>query len=510
MTVPRLVLSGISKSYGPTRANIDIALSIAPGEIHALLGENGAGKSTLVKIINGVVQPDAGRIDWEGEPVVIGDPNAARALGIAMVFQHFSLFETLTVAENIALGLVSRDRIATLSARISETSVRYGLSVTPGRHVHHLSVGERQRVEIVRCLLGSPRLLIMDEPTSVLTPQEVGALFDVLRRLASEGCSILYISHKLEEIRALCDAATILRGGRVVGTCDPRQTSPQAMAELMTGGALPEARRAVTRAGAAILEVTSLSLPAEEPFGTSLRDISLAVREAEIVGIAGVSGNGQKELLAVLSGERLSTESVVRIGGVPAGHAGPAERRRMGLAFVPEERLGRGAVAEMSLADNALLTCYQNGLSGRGWLRPASIKAYATEVIRRFRVKAEGTQAAAGSLSGGNMQKFIIGREVGTNPRILLAAHPTWGVDIGASLAIRQELLDLAAAGTAILVVSEDLPELFEICDRIAVLFNGALSAARPVAGLTAETVGLMMGGHVAAERAGVESAHAA
>ena len=509
MTAPRLALRNISKRYGPTQANSDISLAVAPGEIHALLGENGAGKSTLVKIIYGVVQPDAGEIAWEGRPVAIHNPNAARALGIGMVFQHFSLFETLTVAENIALGLGTRESIAKLSSRIVEVSGRYGLSVTPGRHVHHLSVGERQRVEIVRCLLGKPRLLIMDEPTSVLTPQEVGALFEVLRRLASEGCSILYISHKLEEIRALCEAATVLRGGRVVGTSDPRRTSPRAMAEMMTGALLPETRRPKTHPGAVMLEVSNLSLPADEPFGTALRDISLAVRTGEIVGIAGVSGNGQKELLAALSGERLSPAAAVRIGGVPAGQARPAERRRMGLAFVPEERLGRGAVAEMSLADNALLTCYQNGLAAHGWIRRDKTRSYAAEVIRRFRVKAEGTQAAAASLSGGNMQKFIIGREVGADPRLLLAAHPTWGVDIGASLAIRQELLDLAAAGTAILVVSEDLFELFEICDRLAVLFHGALSPPLPVAGLTAEAVGLKMGGHVAANVT-PEPAHAA
>jgi simple sugar transport system ATP-binding protein len=497
----RLALSNISKRYGQTQANSDVSLAIAPGEVHALLGENGAGKSTLVKIIYGVVQPDSGAIAWEGRPVAIPDPNAARRLGIGMVFQHFSLFETLTAAENIALGLGSRERLAALSARITEVSTRYGLAVTPGRHVHHLSVGERQRVEIVRCLLGEPRLLIMDEPTSVLTPQEVQALFGVLRRLSAEGCSILYISHKLEEIRALCDAATVLRGGRRVGACVPRETSPAAMAELMTGAVLPETRRGASHPGAAMLEVTGLSLPADEPFGTSLRDVSLTVRAGEIVGVAGVSGNGQKELLAALSGERPARDAAsVRLGGAPAGGARPAERRRMGLAFVPEERLGRGAVAEMSLADNALLTCYQNGLAARGWLRPAVIRRYAAEVIRRFRVKAEGVRARASSLSGGNMQKFIIGREVGTEPRLLLAAHPTWGVDIGASLSIRQELLDLAASGTAILVVSEDLPELFEICDRVAVLFEGTLSPALPVAGLTLEAVGLMMGGHAATQ----------
>ncbi|HET9019372.1 MAG TPA: ATP-binding cassette domain-containing protein, partial [Acetobacteraceae bacterium] len=279
---PRRRLSGITQRYAAVTANREVSLSVGPGEIHALLGENGAGKSTLVKIIYGVVHPDEGEIAWEGRPVAIADPNAARALGIGMVFQHFSLFESLTVAENIALGLGARESIGELTARIEEISRRYGLAVTPSRHVHHLSVGERQRVEIVRCLLQSPRLLIMDEPTSVLTPQEAEGLFDVLRRLAGEGCSILYISHKLEEIKALCERATVLRGGRVVAECDPRVASEQEMAEMMIGGALPVAHRpAPLKEGRPSLVVDRLSLPADEPFGTNLLDISLTLRDGE-------------------------------------------------------------------------------------------------------------------------------------------------------------------------------------------------------------------------------------
>jgi ABC-type uncharacterized transport system ATPase subunit len=496
---PRLGLSGITKSYAAVVANRDVSLAIGAGEIHALLGENGAGKSTLVKVIYGVVQPDTGTIAWEGRPVAIADPNAARALGIGMVFQHFSLFESLTVAENIALGLGARESIGELTVRIEEVARRYGLAVTPSRHVHHLSVGERQRVEIVRCLLQSPRLLIMDEPTSVLTPQEAEGLFDVLRKLAREGCSILYISHKLEEIKALCERATVLRGGRVVGECDPRRASEQEMAEMMIGGALPVAHRpAPLREGRVCLAVERLSLPADEPFGTNLADISLTLRDGEILGIAGVAGNGQKELLAVLAGERLAPgAAAVRIAEMPAGRLGPAARRRLGLAFIPEERLGRGAVAEFPLSENALLTAYQHGLVRGGLIRFAAVEAYARDIITRFRVVAAGTGAAGSSLSGGNMQKFIVGREVGMKPRVLLAAHPTWGVDIGAALAIRQALMDLAASGSGVLLVSEDLAEIFEIADYIAVLSGGRLSPPRRTADTTVEEVGLLMGGRM-------------
>jgi simple sugar transport system ATP-binding protein len=507
---PRLELRGISKTYGTTRANVGIDLVVQPGEIHALLGENGAGKSTLVKIIYGLVKPDEGEILWEGKPVAIADPNAARAMGVGMVFQHFSLFEALTVAENIALGLGNQQDPRALAPRIRQTAARYGLAVDPQRHIHHLSVGERQRVEIVRCLLADPTLLILDEPTSVLTPQEVEGLFVMLRRLAAEGCSVLYISHKLDEIKALCEAATVLRGGRVSGHCDPRQETPTAMAELMIGATLPTCGRTQeARTGAICLHVQALTLPADEPFGTDLHAITLDLRAGEIVGIAGVAGNGQKELLAALSGERLAprAEAVV-IAGQPAGLLGAAMRRRLGLAFVPEERLGRGAVAEMSLAENALLTGAAGENVHNGFIRFAALRAFASHILAEFRVKAAGIEALASSLSGGNMQKFIIGREIGAAPRVLLAAHPTWGVDIGAALAIRQQIIALSDSGVGVLIVSEDLAELFEICDRIAVLSAGRLSPPRPAAQTTMDEVGLLMGGmHAAATR---EHAHAA
>ena len=496
----RLKLTGISKRYAATQANDGVDLTVAAGEVHALVGENGAGKSTLMKIVCGLVQPDAGRIAWDGADVAM-TPDTARRLGIAMVFQHVSLFETLTVAENIALGLRDKQPLPALAQRVEAVAARYGLAVSPGRLVHHLSVGERQRVEIVRCLLQDPKLLILDEPTSVLTPQEAEGLFTVLRRLAAEGCSVLYISHKLEEVAALCGAATVLRGGRVVARCDPARTSPTEMAGLMMGGVLPDTRRTSGAAGPVCLEVTGLSLPADRPFGTALRGIGFDLRAGEILGIAGVAGNGQTELLAALSGERRSTPGAIRLNGRDLSTLGCAARRRHGLAFIPEERLGRGAVAELSLADNMPLTRHA-ALTHRGFLRRARVRDEAGAVFRRFGVRAAGIDALAGSLSGGNMQKFIVGRELASAPRVLLAAHPTWGVDIGAALAIRQELLDLADAGAAVVVVSEDLAELFELCGRIGVLCGGHLVPPRPVSELSAAGIGQAMGGIVMADAA--------
>jgi simple sugar transport system ATP-binding protein len=492
----RLALRGITKVYPTVVANDGIDLDVRVGEIHAVLGENGAGKSTLMKIIYGVVAPDQGTIEWDGRAVEIANPAQARRLGIGMVFQHFSLFDTLTVAENIGLALDAKDAGATLAARIREVSSRYGLPLDPDRRVHSMSVGERQRVEIVRCLLQNPRLLIMDEPTSVLTPQAVEKLFDTLRRLAHENVSILYISHKLDEIRALCDRATVLRAGRVTGECDPRVETSASLARMMIGTEITHPAHREPHTGIVALSVNRLSLAADDPFGTPLSDISFDVHAGEIVGIAGISGNGQVELLAALSGERRSANSpAVVICGTPAGTLDAAARRALGVAFVPEERMGRGAVPEFSLVDNALLTAHAQGLVRHGFVLRDAVRAYAESVISAFDVHAAGPDAAARSLSGGNLQKFIVGRELRQQPKVMIAAQPTWGVDVGAAAQIRQALIDLRDAGAAVLVVSEELDELFEICDRIAVIARGRLSDARPARETSAETIGLMMAG---------------
>jgi simple sugar transport system ATP-binding protein len=496
---PRLELRGISKRYpGGVLANDDVGFAVMPGEIHALLGENGAGKSTLVKIIYGVLQADQGAIRWNGDEVRIASPKEARRLGIGMVFQHFSLFEAMTVLENIALGVDDAGDLRALAARIVEVSRTYGLPLDPRRHMHTLSVGERQRIEIVRCLLQNPKLLIMDEPTSVLTPQEVERLFATLRQVAAEDCSILYISHKLEEIKALCHRATILRQGRVVAACDPARETARSIAELMIGSELIGlSRQRSRRSGEPRLIVDGLTLAAAQPFGTDLKSIAFEVRGGEILGIAGVAGNGQNELLGALAGERtVERGDAIRIDGRAVGRLGARARRDLGLACVPEERDGHGAVAEMTLVENALLSGYRRmNLLASGFIRGAAAAGYAQSVVERFRVVTGGIDAAASSLSGGNLQKFIVGREILQQPRVLIVAQPTWGVDVGAALAIHRALIDLRAAGTAILVVSEELDELFEIADRIAVIAAGRLTALTPTRDTNRDAIGLAMTG---------------
>jgi simple sugar transport system ATP-binding protein len=468
---------------------------VQPGEIHAVLGENGAGKSTLMKVIYGATQPDAGEILWDGRSVAVPSPAAARALGISMVYQHFSLFDALSVAENVWLGLSRGSSLAEVTERIRQVAEGYGLPVDPLRPVHTLSVGERQRVEIVRALLTRPRLLILDEPTSVLTPQAVGKLFDTLRQLSAEGCSILYISHKLDEIRSLCHRCTVLRGGRVTGEVDPTRETNASLSRLMIGAEPPTLAHREARAGAVALEVKGLDLPPQEPFGVALQQVALQVRAGEIVGIAGVSGNGQQALMAALSGEdRRAPAGSVRLFGQDIAAASPRRRRELGLHFVPEERLGRGAVPSLSLAQNTLLT-RREAVRRFGWLDLAATRRLAAGLIERFQVKAAGPQAAARSLSGGNLQKLLVGREIDARPKVLVVAQPTWGVDVGAAAQIRQAMLRLRDEGCALLVVSEELDELFEISDRLLVMARGRVSPSIPTAEASVERIGEWMSG---------------
>ena len=495
--IPRLAVRRIRKLFPGCLANDDITLSIMPGEIHALLGENGAGKSTLAKVVYGLIHADTGEIRWNGTPVAISSPAVARRLGIGMVFQHFSLFDTLTVAENVALGINDKGPLRQLASRVADVAARYGLDIAPDRPVHALSVGERQRVEIIRCLLQDPSLLIMDEPTAVLTPQEAEILFETLRRLVSEGRSILYISHRLEEIRVLCDRATILRSGRVVHECDPGAETAAQLAALMVGNEVTLVDRgSPSYSGTVHLAVVGLDIPADGPFGTMLEDVHFEVRTGEIFGIAGVAGNGQRELMQSLLGDVRAAASTILFKGEPVGDLGPKQRRARGMVFVPEERMSHGAVAELTLSENALLTGYRTrNLVGRGLIRAASTRRFADDILKSFRVVASGTRAHARSLSGGNLQKFIVGREMLQAPQLLIAASPTWGVDAAAAAAIRQSLVDLAVEGAAVLIVSQDLEELLEISDRIAVMAKGRLSAAMPASEATPERVGLLMAG---------------
>jgi len=494
---PLLEARDVSKTFGDFQALRAVSLSLAPGERHALLGENGAGKSTLVKMIYGVLEPTAGRFLWNGRPVRIGAPAEARALGVGMVFQHFSVFDALTVAENVALALPAQP-LAALSERIRAVSESYGLAIDPRRAMHSLSVGEKQRVEIIRCLLQDPKLIIMDEPTSVLTPQEADALFGVLRRLSKEGRAILYISHRLEEVRAFCETATILRRGEVVARLDPRRETARRLAELMVGrGVAAVSRPAPAARGPARLILDHLSLPAEGAFGMALRDVSLEAHGGEVIGVAGVAGEGQAELFAALSGEAPAPRAeMVVIDGEAMGRAGPTRRRRLGAAFAPEERNGHAAIGEMGLPENVILSHHAaEGVARRGWVDFRGAADWAKRVAQAFDVRAGGAKPKAGALSGGNLQKFVIGREILREPGVLVVNQPTWGVDAGAAATIREALMALARRGAAVVVISQDLDEIFEISDRIAVLHRGRLSAPVSAAEATREGIGLLMGG---------------
>lgn len=500
---PLLEIRGLTKVFGSLKACDGIDLTIAPGEIHALLGENGAGKSTLVKMLFGVLDPTSGTIDWKGKPVRIGSPKQARATGIGMVFQHFSLFEALTVAENIALALdgnVAIDQIADEARRLSD---QYGLPLDPNAHVADLSVGERQRIEIVRTLLQNPELIILDEPTSVLTPQEADKLFETLEKLRSEGRSVLYISHRLEEVQRICDRATVLRHGKVTGACNPRDETPSSLARMMVGSEVASVSYAAAQEpGDVLVEVRKLSAPARTPFAVALRDIDLTVRAGEVIAIAGVAGNGQSELFDVLSGEvPVSNADSVRIAGIPAGSMGITARRLMGCSFVPEERHGHAAVPDMNLSGNLMLSRYASDrktfLSG-GWLdliNMGPIAAATKRISAAMDVRKSLEDPPAGSLSGGNLQKFIVGRELDRQPRVMVVNQPTWGVDAGAASRIRQALVDLAKSGSAVIVISQDLDEVFEIASRISVINEGQLSAPEPASSMTRERIGLLMGG---------------
>jgi simple sugar transport system ATP-binding protein len=493
LSTPLVELRGISKQYGDLLANDQISLSVERGEIHALLGENGAGKSTLVKILYGVVEPGAGEIVWEGRPVAITSPVEARALGIGMVFQHFSLFDELTVAENIAVAL-SGSGLSAVRSRLSEVSRAYGLALEPDRAVWTLSAGERQRIEIVRCLLQNPKLLILDEPTSVLTPQEAEHLFVTLDKLAAEGCAILYISHKLEEVRRLCRRATVLRSGRVVATLDPRERSAREIAALMVGNEVGEVKASpmhLTMGEA--LRVHDLTMPPAGLHGKTLHSITLVAHPGEVLGIAGVAGNGQSELFAVLSGERLAPHTnAISVVGRPCGMAGIDARRRLGAAFVPEERLGHAAAPNQRLSENTLIS-HHSAVSRFGLIKLDATRRLARSIIQAFDVRTPEGDPRARKLSGGNLQKFVIGREIIQRPKVLVVDQPTWGVDAGAARLIRQALVDLARSGSAVLVISQDLDELFEIADRIAVIHDGHLSQTRPTAEWTREAIGLEM-----------------
>ena len=497
LSSPLLAGFGITKRFGDLVANQNIDFAIQPGELHAIVGENGAGKSTFIKMVYGLLQPDEGHLEWRGKRVIISNPLQARAMGIGMVFQHFSLFESLTVVENIALALPPDFPKQDLSVLIARKSAEYGIPLHPESVIADLSVGQRQRVEIVRCLLQEPTLLIMDEPTSVLTPQETDQLFDVLHQLAKQGCAVLFISHKLDEVKHLTSSATILRGGVKVAEVETAKTSTRQLAELMVGakvqGITADTKR---KKGKCLYEVRHLSRPAFGPFDVPLKKISLKVHAGEILGIAGIAGNGQSELMSALSGEwRPDQDAMIFTEVTDISRLGPTGRRHLDLAFVPEERNGHAAVPSMTLSENALLTGYdEDGVVAKGVIQFDQTLAMARRISKMFDVRQPSDDPLASSLSGGNLQKFVVGREIIKSPKVLIVSQPTWGVDIAAAQFIRNAMADLARQGSAVIMISQDLEEIFEISHSIAVLNEGKLSDVLETSKVTAEHIGLLMG----------------
>ena len=489
----------LSKSFPGTLANDNISFNIKNNSVHAILGENGAGKSTLVKILYGILEPDNGTILLNNKNFAVKSPSESRNLGIGMVFQHFSLFDSLTVAENLILGLDENISFSKLKEQVESISLKYELPLDYDAPITNLSAGEKQRVEIVRILLQNPKVLIMDEPTSVLTPQEVDKLFITLRKLINDDKTILYITHKLEEVKKICDEVTIMRNGKIIETCNAKNEDVKSLASKMLGKKLPETEKSKINSDnkKTVFEVNNLDLKYNDPFLVDLNNITFKVREGEIFGIAGIAGNGQSEIMNILTGEEIiKKKSAIKCFGTDIGNLGPKKRREMSIAFVPEDRLGHSAIPQLSLLDNVLLSQFKgNQFSKFGVINKNEIKEKTIEIIKNFNVVTTGYNSFAGSLSGGNLQKFVIGREILSNPKILIISHPTWGIDAGAELFIRQSLINLAKKGTAIIVISQDIDELLEITDRMSVIYKGNLSDPLDTKNISLEKLGLLMGG---------------
>ncbi|MGI9606901.1 MAG: ABC transporter ATP-binding protein [Acidimicrobiales bacterium] len=497
---PLLEMRGITKRFPGVLANDSVSFDVRAGEVHTLLGENGAGKSTLMKILFGLYLPDEGEILLRGEHADITSPTVAIEKHVGMVHQHFMLVPTLTVAENVALGLPSSrgplTDLTAVSARIVEISDQYGLSVDPDVEIWKLSVGERQRVEIIKAMYRDAELLVLDEPTAVLTPQEVDDLFVILRQMTENGTGIIFISHKLHEVMELSDRITVLRNGRVTGDTTPAETSRQQLAEMMVGREVnlaPDKPDIAT--GSARLTLRGVSVRGDR--GTvAVKDVDLDVRAGEIVGIAGVSGNGQRELAETIAGLRPAQAGSVSIDDVDLSHANPDQTRRAGLSYVPEERMKDGAVGEFEVSENLLLINHHEKRFRRGALFDFDkIRSHCQKLVDDFAVKTPTLATPTSSLSGGNIQKLIMARELESDPSVLLAAQPTRGVDIGAAEYIHEQLIKQRGDGVAILMISEDLDEILALADRIAVMFEGRIVTIIDRADATREGLGLAMAG---------------
>jgi general nucleoside transport system ATP-binding protein len=507
-------LEGITKRFPGVLANDHIDLDIRRGEIHALLGENGAGKSTLMSILAGLYRPDEGQIRIYGEPVTLHSPRDAIAQGIGMVHQHFMLVDVLTVGENVTLGLDEPRfllKMPQTMAKIETLSDQYGLKVDPRARIWQLSVGEQQRVEIIKMLYRGARILILDEPTAVLTPGEVGDLFAILRQMVDEGHSVVFISHKLDEVMEISDRVTVLRRGRAIGTVNTSETSPGALASLMVGREMLAAPvKALVEPGEVLLE--AIELEAQNDKGmAALQKISLAVRAGEIVGIAGVAGNGQNELAEAVTGLRHCTGGRVTIGGEDLTNCSPKRVIDQGVSHIPEDRLGVGLAPNLAISDNVVLKTYRSAPVARGpFLHHPTIGTIADGLITSYSIAAPNRHTPAKLLSGGNLQKTILAREISAQPKVMIAVHPTRGLDVGATENVHRLLLEQRERGCAVLLISEDLDELLAVSDRIAIMYEGTIMGIVAAEGANLDEIGLMMAGVKPASADAEEGHHGA
>ncbi|MFF7437764.1 ATP-binding cassette domain-containing protein [Streptomyces sp. NPDC008122] len=531
---PAVELHGITKRFPGVIANKDIAITVRKGTVHALIGENGAGKSTLMKILYGMQKPDEGTIAVDGEQVTFSSPGDAIARGIGMVHQHFMLADNLTVLENVVLGGEKLYGIgAKARKKIKEISDAYGLGVRPDALVEDLGVADRQRVEILKVLYRGAKILILDEPTAVLVPQEVDALFDNLRELKSEGLTVIFISHKLGEVLKVADDITVIRRGTTVGTADPKTATTKQLAELMVGSELPspETREStvtdvamlevkgltLTEAGAAAAAPLTTAAPAdpaaavtvhEEPIAGRrlLDDISLTIHKGEILGIAGVEGNGQTELIEALMGMNSPDAGAITLDGEDISTVSVRKRREGGIGYIPEDRHRHGLLLEAPLWENRILGHVTEAPnSKRGILDPKAARKDTERIVREYDVRTPGIDVTAASLSGGNQQKLIVGREMSHNPKFLIAAHPTRGVDVGAQAQIWDAIRDARRAGLAVLLISADLDELIGLSDTLRVMYRGKLVAEADPATITPEQLGSAMTGAATGHLEGTE-----
>ncbi len=490
-----LKISNVTKIYPGCVANDNVSLEFNSGKIYALLGENGAGKSTLVKILSGVIIPDEGNIYLNENNLKLNSPLDAKKNDIGMVFQHFNLFETLSVFENLIID--SDEERESLREKIDTIMKKYNFSIDLDIPVLNLSAGQKQKVEIIRCLIRSPKVLIMDEPTSVLTEQETSELFLSLKKFSEEGILIIYITHKLKEVMQLCDEVAVMRRGKLVSVSEIKNENIESLANKMVGQNLKTIKKKKTKTSSdQLIKITNLNFTSEDPFETNLMDINFSVNRGECLGIAGISGNGQSELFQVLSGEIISEKNSIEFNNNYIGDLSPQERREYLMAFSPEDRLEQAAIPQMKIFENVALNNFKSSnFFNNGLINENKIKEHSKKIISDFNVNTDNIELKSQFLSGGNLQKLIIGRELITSPDLLICFNPTWGLDVGAINYIHETLIKINEENKSIILISTDTDELLKLSDKISVIHKGKLSKIMNAEEVTSEKLGILMGG---------------